>query len=107
MSHDAKFSTVDIIGGLRAPFPVGTSVRVHLRLKAPVNAVTSKSSACGRLLIWLRVVIEGLGLWFSIEDGGDFGKWYCLLRAGGHVLERNCAGDGLGLANQSHVWYGR
>ena len=45
LSHDANGCAVDIIGGLRAPFTVGASARVHLRPMAPVNVVTSKSAA--------------------------------------------------------------
>ena len=48
LSHDANGCAVDIIGGLRAPFTVGASARVHLRPMAPVNVVTSKSAAFAR-----------------------------------------------------------
>ena len=48
LSHDVQCGVVDIIGGLRAPFTVGASARVHLRQMAPVDAVTSKSAGFAR-----------------------------------------------------------
>ena len=48
LSHDVQCGVVGIIGGLRAPFTVGTSARVHLRPMAPVDAVTSKSAGFAR-----------------------------------------------------------
>ena len=48
LSHDVQCGVVGIIGGLRAPFTVGASARVHLRPMAPVDAVTSKSASFAR-----------------------------------------------------------